>query len=196
MTVSRRDLIKIGGVLGAGALVPWERMGAAALIVNRMPVSAMPARFSLPFVRPAELTSGGPGLMGCLDGLEREYPLYDVTQRFTVAQIMPGYQTPVFAYNGQVPGPTIRAWKGQPIIVRQANRLQQPPDAPYSDVPMPAPYTPDPWLRSTSTHLHGSASLPQFDGYASDVTTPGYVKDYFYPNSQEARTLWYHDHAV
>lgn len=50
-----------------------------------------------------------------------------------------------------------------------------------------------PW---TSTHLHGSASLPQFDGYASDITNPGEFKDYLYPNVQDARTLWYHDHGV
>ena len=61
---------------------------------------------------------------------------------------------------------------------------------------MPSKYTSDPWQRSTSTHLHGSASLPQYDGYASDLTFPGQVKKYFYPNSQDARTLWYHDHGV
>ena len=51
----------------------------------------------------------------------------------------------------------------------------------------------EPW---TSVHLHGSASLPQFDGYASDITHPGEYKDYHYPNVQPARTLWYHDHGV
>ena len=50
-----------------------------------------------------------------------------------------------------------------------------------------------PW---TSVHLHGSASLPQYDGYASDITYPGQYKDYHYPNFQPARTLWYHDHGV
>ena len=49
---------------------------------------------------------------------------------------------------------------------------------------------------TTSVHLHGSASLPQFDGYASDITRPGWFKDYQYPNFQPARTLWYHDHGV
>jgi FtsP/CotA-like multicopper oxidase with cupredoxin domain len=48
----------------------------------------------------------------------------------------------------------------------------------------------------TSTHLHGSCSLPQYDGYASDITHPGQFKDYHYPNIQDARTLWYHDHGV
>jgi spore coat protein A, manganese oxidase len=45
-------------------------------------------------------------------------------------------------------------------------------------------------------HLHGSASLPQYDGYASDVTRRNEFKDYRYPNFQDARTLWYHDHGV
>ena len=51
----------------------------------------------------------------------------------------------------------------------------------------------DPW---TSTHLHGSASKPQYDGYASDITKVGQTKRYLYPNKQDARTLWYHDHGV
>ena len=51
-------------------------------------------------------------------------------------------------------------------------------------------------LLATSTHLHGSTTLPQYDGYASDVTLPGFCKDYVYPNDQAAHTLWYHDHGV
>ena len=47
--------------------------------------------------------------------------------------------------------------------------------------------------RSIST---GSASRPQFDGYASDVIQPGWSKKYEYPNYQPARSLWYHDHAI
>lgn len=46
-----------------------------------------------------------------------------------------------------------------------------------------------------SVHLHGMASLPQYDGYAEDLIPPGYCKDYYYPNNR-ASTLWYHDHAV
>lgn len=48
----------------------------------------------------------------------------------------------------------------------------------------------------TSVHLHGNASLPQHDGYASDTTSCGQYKDYWYPAFQDARTLWYHDHGV
>lgn len=35
-----------------------------------------------------------------------------------------------------------------------------------------------------------------FDGWADDTTEPGQYKDYYYPNGQNARTLWYHDHAI
>ncbi|KAL8654429.1 MAG: hypothetical protein Q9226_003442 [Calogaya cf. arnoldii] len=48
----------------------------------------------------------------------------------------------------------------------------------------------------TSVHLHGSYSRAPFDGWAEDVTKRGQYKDYYFPNWQSARTLWYHDHAV
>jgi spore coat protein A len=196
MALTRRDILKISAVAGAAATLPFVRTGFTKSGSSRLPVSSMPAQFTLPFRRPAELAPSSTWSAHCTDGGYRSYPSYDVTQRFTVAEIMPGYRTPVFGYNGQVPGPTLRMRRGQPVVVHQTNGLQQPPSAPYQNVPMPSPYTSDPWQRSTSTHLHGSASLPQFDGYASDVTFPGQVKHYFYPNSQDARTLWYHDHAV
>lgn len=50
--------------------------------------------------------------------------------------------------------------------------------------------------RAVSQHLHGSYSRAPFDGYADDITEVGQYKDYYYPNRQNARTLWYHDHAV
>jgi bilirubin oxidase len=49
---------------------------------------------------------------------------------------------------------------------------------------------------ANSVHLHGSYSRAPFDGWADDITQPGQYKDYYYPNRQNARTLWYHDHAV
>ena len=39
------------------------------------------------------------------------------------------------------------------------------------------------------------ASLPQYDGFATDFIPPGYFKDYIYPNDRAA-TIWYHDHAI
>jgi spore coat protein A len=82
------------------------------------------------------------------------------------------------------PGPLIRAQKGRYTIVRQING--------FKDVEHPTlRYEPH-----VSVHLHGSASLPEYDGYASDVIKPGEYKEYHYPNIQDARTLWYHDHGI
>jgi bilirubin oxidase len=63
--------------------------------------------------------------------------------------------------------------------------------------------------RPSSIHLHGSYSRAPWDGWAEDVTNPGefkvsksflpfprnysHVQDYYYPNGQPQRTLWYHD---
>lgn len=194
MSLSRRDLLKVGAAAGAAALLPWERL-AYTKDPERMATSQMPKPFTLPFRVPPEISPSGYTDVPCPDGQYRSYPVLDVVQTFGVAQIMPGYRTPVFGYNGMVPGPTVRVQRGQPVLVRQTNLLHVPPPS-WPTAPMPSPYTSDPKQRTTSTHLHGSASLPQYDGYASDVTYPGQTKTYLYPNSQEARTLWYHDHAV
>src|SRR4051794_6544735 len=196
MALSRRDLMKITVAGGAAMALPFERSAFTSGSSDRLPTSKMPAKFSLPFVRPPEISPVGTGSIKCFDGQMRSYPRYEINQTFGVAQIMPGYKTPIFGYNGVTPGPTIRVHHEQPIIVNQTNLLHRPPAAPYQNSAMPSKYTSDPLQRSTSTHLHGSASLPQFDGYASDTTLPGEVKTYFYPNCQEARTLWYHDHGV
>ena len=97
-------------------------------------------------------------------------------------EILPGLSTPVAGYNGIFPGPTIRAKRGTRIELRMRNGF---PEAPGLLLPQ---------RTDTSTHLHGSPSLPQYDGYANDITVPGFVKTYKYPNGEKASTLWYHDH--
>lgn len=72
------------------------------------------------------------------------------------------------------PGPTFIVPRGTETVVRFINNATVP----------------------NSVHLHGSPSRAAFDGWAEDMTNPGEFKDYYYPNSQSARTLWYHDHAM
>lgn len=73
-----------------------------------------------------------------------------------------------------VPGPTFKMERGVQSIVRFINNVELP----------------------NSVHLHGSYSKSAWDGWADDITQPGQFKDYYYPNNQSGRTLWYHDHAV
>jgi spore coat protein A, manganese oxidase len=175
MELSRRDALKMGLFGTAALMLPAERVARTQLAVaNRLPESQLPQPFTVPFATP-------PVLQPVFQDAGTAY--YDIVQQQVKLEIIPGLQTTIWGYNGVTPGPTIVNRRGQGAVVRQANAL---PDL-------------HPELRYnvwTSTHLHGSASLPEYDGYASDITRPGQFKDYHYPNIQDARTLWYHDHGV
>ncbi|HWK29744.1 MAG TPA: multicopper oxidase family protein [Solirubrobacter sp.] len=99
--------------------------------------------------------------------------VYDVSIRDGLAEILPGFQTPIYGYEGVYPGPTIRSHKGREAVVRQRNTLSF----------------------ETNVHLHGGYVPAVYDGHPMDVIAPGQSFDYHYPNHQDAATLWYHDHA-
>jgi len=183
MSLNRRDLLKLGGlsVLGAAGLAVPLGGGASTKSISTLSATAFPKRYAAAFQRPSILTPlksdfRTPWTSGA-DGPA----YYDIVAQKGTAQIIPGLTTPVYAYNGEVPGPVISVDKGVETVVRMRNHL---------------PKT-GPWGGSyeISTHLHGSESAPEFDGYAADTTAVGQMKDYHYPNSQAARTLWYHDHG-
>jgi spore coat protein A, manganese oxidase len=181
MQLSRRDLLKVGLFSSAALMLPAERVARTQLaITNRMPESALPERFSLPFTVPQ--VARPVGSVGDTD-------YYVIRQQQFMAPILgPGKPaTQVWGYNSgagaSTPGPTVHVQQGREVVMRQINELPDThPELQYNV-----------W---TSTHLHGSCSLPEYDGYASDITPPGHFKDYRYPNIQDARTLWYHDHGV
>lgn len=175
MSLSRRDLMKLGVVGGAALALPLERtVRAGSVSQTRIASSRLPKPFTLPFRVPPVLAPTR------VDSLTDYYKVY---MRPVMADVLPGYKTPLWGYNGLVPGPTVRVAQGRRTVMRQVNNL--PATHPVLR------YTP--W---TSVHLHGSPSAPEFDGYASDITNPGQYKDYVYPNTPTARTLWYHDHGV
>jgi spore coat protein A len=173
---TRREALKLGALGSAGLLLPLERFAGAAggPSANRIPSSGLPAPFSVPFRTP-------PVLPPVRTDATTDY--YRLVQQQALVEILPGKQTAIFGYNGITPGPTIMAERDRPVVVQQINSL--PPVHPTLG------YTP-----YASVHLHGSPSLPEYDGYASDVIQPGQWKNYHYPNNHPACTFWYHDHAV
>jgi len=185
MQLSRRDLLKVGLFSSAALMLPAERVARTQLaIANRMPQSGLPEFFSLPFARPPRaVPSSSVG--------DTDY--FELRQEAAQVPILgPGRPTTeIWGYNdlhgptghATTPGPTIHVEKGRKAVVRQINAL-------------PGRHPRWGYQVWTSTHLHGSCSLPEYDGYASDITPPGSFKDYHYPNIQDGRTLWYHDHGV
>ena len=175
MALSRRDLVKAGVFAGAALSLPLSRVvSGQSSLDKRMPASKLPKPFTTRFAVP-------PVAVPFRTDATTDY--YEMSMKATSIEVVPGFQTMFFAYEGVVPGPTIKVNQGRKVVVRHRNTLpNRHPTLGYEP--------------TTSVHLHGSASLPEFDGYASDVTHPGQFKDYHYPNFQVARTIWYHDHAV
>ena len=175
MDLSRRDLMKLTIAGGVAVALPTQRaLAGSAVLANRMATSALPPPFTMPFRVPNVIAPVR---------WDDTSDYYRVSMQPVNAEVITGYQTPMWGYNGEIPGPTFKVRTGRAVVVRQVNNLpSQHPTLGYT-----------PW---TSVHLHGSASLPEYDGYASDISNPGQFKDYRYPNWQNARTLWYHDHGV
>jgi spore coat protein A len=171
--LSRRDLLKVS-LFGAAAVALPRHRGPSPGNGSRLPASSLPPPFTVPFAAP-------PVLQPTVSDATTDY--YRIVQTPFVGEVLPGVATPLWGYNGMVPGPTIKARQGRRTVVRQVNQL-------------PATHPTLGYVPWTSTHLHGMPARPQFDGYASDVTQPGQWKDYEYPNTGAARTLWYHDHGV
>ena len=181
MQLNRRDALKLGGVTVAGGAAlaaagcsPGKEGKVATKSLSRLSA----ANFPKPYVNVIAKTPPAEAKM--LDGVAT----YDITMKRNpgLPILSPTLLTPVFGYDGVFPGPRIELNRGTTAKITHRNHL-----------PVPGIFG-SPSL--TSVHLHGSASLPEFDGYANDKTAPGQMKDYHYPNFQSARTLWYHDHGV
>ena len=90
-------------------------------------------------------------------------------------EIVPGKVTPVWTYNGSLPGPLIRAKVGDRIIVHFKNSLPE----------------------DTSIHWHGLRVPNDQDGvpgFTMDPVTPAseFTYDFVVP---DAGTFWYHPHV-
>src|SRR6185295_15556779 len=110
----------------------------------------------------------------------------------------------VWGYEGQVPGPTIRARRDQPVTVNWINDLRvNGPASPFIDSHFLSVDTclhgPDTTGLApvTVVHLHGVKVGAASDGDPDLAFPPGQQSPlYTYPNNQPATTLWYHDHAL
>jgi spore coat protein A, manganese oxidase len=178
--LTRRDALKVGTVAAAAMALPIagtllaqdaSSLSKSKIVPYQMSFPTPPAAVPVPMEqRPAKWKRD-------------DVDFYRLEQKQFTGQILKGVNTRLWGYAGVVPGPTIRATRGRKVVVRQVNKL-------------PAKHPQLGYEAWTSTHLHGSPSRPQFDGYASDITSVGAWKDYEYENAMTARTLWYHDHGV
>jgi spore coat protein A len=102
--------------------------------------------------------------------------------------------TRFWGFNSTLPGPTIETRSGQPLLVEWANQLPSSHLLPI-DHHLEGAEADKPLVRAV-VHLHGGRVPPESDGYPENWFVPGKSSLCFYPNTQEAATLWYHDHAM
>ena len=98
-----------------------------------------------------------------------------LTAKVVNLELIPGKVTPVWTYNGLLPGPLIRVAKGDRLIVHLKNEL---PDA-------------------TTIHWHGIRLPNAMDGVPGDTqpaVVPGGSFDYDFV-TPDAGTFWYHPHV-
>jgi len=177
MELTRREALKLGLLGSAALLLPLEQSArTASSIRNRLRESELPRPFRVPLAVP-------PVAVPVRSDAETDY--YEIKMQANRVQILPNRFGPtlIYGYDGITPGPTIEERVGRGAVVRQINML--PERHPTLGYPS-----------TTSVHLHGSDSAPEYDGWAEDVTRPGEYKNYHYPDDQDARPLWYHDHGV
>lgn len=94
------------------------------------------------------------------------------------------------------PGPTYKAYYGEPVFVR---RINEHPEIGTGKVNFAVP--------SFSIHLHNAHTASESDGIPQDYFNPGEFWDHHYANfpagdqtgrndSERMSTLWYHDHRL
>jgi spore coat protein A len=102
--------------------------------------------------------------------------------------------TTFWGYGTSCPGPTLEAREGKPILVEWVNQLPRQHLFPI-DHTLHGAEADKPEVR-TVVHLHGGRTCPESDGYPEDWFVSGQSGTCYYPNQQEAVSLFYHDHAM
>ncbi|WP_188295212.1 multicopper oxidase family protein [Streptomyces sp. CBMA156] len=204
--LTRRQVLGIGGAFG---LLTTASLATAAALARRpattgaqlRSTAALPPPYQVPLPLPAVArpvsTAGGTDH-------------YDIVQRETIAEILPGLTTRLWTYGGTFPGPTIEARRGRPVTVTHHNELPVPTvvhlhggrtpadsDGYPTDLVLPAAW-PD-----TPHTMPGMAGMSGTDGHGTGghMTDPRAVtsrlkRDYTFPNDQRPTLLWYHDHRM
>jgi FtsP/CotA-like multicopper oxidase with cupredoxin domain len=133
---------------------------------------------------------------------------YELFMQEAQLRVHPDYEkTTVWGFDGQVPGPLIRAQYGQPVLVRYHNSLPSVKKRQSFGI------------AEMTTHLHNGHTPSESDGNPVDFFNssndpnkidPGGFKDQHYPNvfagftkyggigdpREALSSLWYHDHHL
>jgi FtsP/CotA-like multicopper oxidase with cupredoxin domain len=143
---------------------PGRTLPLLALLATAGPIgsSALPARLAAP-----ERAGGATGAVA------RRTVELTLTAAPARLELRPGTATDVYAYNGQVPGPTLELREGDSVVIHFRNALPEP----------------------STIHWHGIHLPFAADGSPFHPVAPGAQHDYvFTVRPGTAGTYWYHPH--
>jgi bilirubin oxidase len=104
----------------------------------------------------------------------RTVQAYNLTIQSFTKQVYPNLgSASMVGYNGIAPGPLFVVERGVETVVRVWNKGSN----------------------NAAVHLHGSFNHAPWDGWALDDMSTNEYKDYYWPNLESGRSIWYHDHT-
>ena len=139
MAITRKAFLKFAG--GAAIALPLSSLAIASCsrLGNKRRTSAIAVS---PFQVPLPIP---PILQPTHTDNSTDY--YEITQKESQVELLPGLRTKIWGYNGIFPGPTIAVQSGRQVVVRHRNKLSVP----------------------VAVHLHGGKTPPESDGYPTDL---------------------------
>jgi spore coat protein A len=158
-------------------------------MLNAMTLTRFVDPLPIPSTAPTDGTRPSPG------NRKLQLPYYRIEMsEFAAALHRDLAPTRQWGYGGSVPGPTLETRSGQGLLIEWVNKLPRKHFLPV-DHTLHGAEADKPEVR-TVAHVHGAKAPPESDGYPESWQTPGQSRISYYPNEQDASTLWYHDHAM
>lgn len=100
------------------------------------------------------------------------YRVFELTAQPGTAELLPGTESATWGFNGAYLGPTLRAARGQRVLINVHNELAE----------------------GTTVHWHGMHLPARMDGGPHQMFGPGESWSPAWTVDQPAATLWYHPH--
>jgi spore coat protein A len=214
LTISRRQLLKGGALAGAGLFVPWKIRGSEvfagqqrAFGLNGLSANSegpderrdffaddmfytAPLVAKIPVAKPKTRI---PGVFAYYE-IAMKPGIFKFHPQFTLSTPTYGYDDMNGGYIGYL-GPTIETRKFEQVAVKWINNLPADPAGPFglADSNLIPPNLPG---GRAVVHVHGMHTVEKYDGGPENWFAPGQTRLYYYPNIQDAASLWYHDHAI
>ncbi|MGY0062608.1 multicopper oxidase family protein [Streptomyces sp. LZ34] len=164
MTRTRRQAVRLLG--GSAVLLPAVGLGVprlVAAVAGKRVDTVGKVVFTRRLQAPPLATSR-------VDGRGRR--VFDLTIRAGRTEFAPGRPSVTWGVNGGFLGPTLRARRGESVLVNVRNQVGE----------------------ATSLHWHGMHLPPAMDGGPHQMIAPGAVWSPTWTIDQPAASLWYHPH--